>query len=131
MASVKIDNLASEINSILTEYRDVVEENVVKAIEDVSKEAIEELKTTSPTGESGEYKKSWKRKKLNSKKGQYTVIVHSSEYRLTHLLEHGHALKHGGRTVGHARAFPHIEKAEKNAIDKLEKKIKETIQEAL
>ena len=132
MAKIGVDKLADEINDILSEYKGLLESDLEEAVEVVSKNAVNELKSTSPEGDTGEYKKSWKRKKKRAANGAYHVIIYAGapHYRLAHLLEFGHALKNGGRTVGRARAFPHIKKVETNAIAQLENEIKRAIEEA-
>ena len=66
------------------------------------------LKADSPE-KTGDYAKGWRMKKTS--KG---YIVHNkTDYQLTHLLEHGHARKGGGRDV---KAKVHIRPAEENAI---------------
>lgn len=125
--SIVVDNLANEVMKTLKEYKDATEEEIIKAVDEVSKEAVEDLKNTSQKGERGLYKKSWKKKREKFKNGYYGTVIYSDEYRLTHLLEYGHALKRGGRTVGKTRAFPHIKKVEMNAIKMLEEKITKRI----
>lgn len=131
MAKIGVDKLANEINDILSEYKGLLESDLEEAVDEVSKSAVNELKNTSPEGDTGEYKRSWKRKKTRAINGAYHVTIYAGapHYRLAHLLEFGHALKSGGRTVGRARAFPHIKKVETNAIAKLETKIKQAIEE--
>lgn len=128
--SIVVDNMANEIMKTLNEYKEVIEEEVQQAIEETSKEAVKELKNTSQKGKRGLYKKSWKREKERFKNGFCRTIIYSDEYRLTHLLENGHALKRGGRTVGSTRAFPHIKNVEVKSIKMLEEKIGICIQEA-
>lgn len=129
MANISVDQMADTILDILKEYKDTLEEDITEAIDETSKEAVKELKSTSPKGRRGEYKKSWKRKKEKYKNGFYRNTIYSNEYRLTHLLENGHALKCGGRTVGQTSAYPHIKDAELNAIERLETTITRKIQE--
>ncbi len=54
-----------------------------------------------------------------------TWHVESPHYRLTHLLENGHATRNGGRT----RAFPHISKGAEYAEKRLEELIIEGLSE--
>ena len=78
---------------------------------DLGKQAVSELKATSPrskTSRSGTYAKGWTRRKRGK-----VVIVHNKEYRLTHLLEHGHAKVNGGRVEGKE----HIKPVEKHLQD--------------
>lgn len=127
MTKIDIDNMSNEIMSILDEFKDVTIETVEKAVKETAKETVKELKFTSPQGATGDYAKSWKYKRDTEAKGinRYNLIVCSEkpEYRLTHLLEYGHAIKSGGRTVGKAEAFSHIKDAEKNAENRLMNKI--------
>ena len=55
-----------------------------------------------------------------------TWYVKSPHYRLSHLLEIGHAKRGGGRV----RAYPHIAKNEALAKSHLEARIKEVIENA-
>lgn len=118
----------SDITKILNEYKDLCYETLAQSLDTAGKEAVKELKVTSPKRKkgktAGKYAKSWKVKKVTKKNGVYEVIVHNTQYQLTHLLENGHALVIGGRNVGFVKAYPHIKQAEENAIQKVETELK-------
>lgn len=81
-------------------------------IKDNAKDLRDDLKKTSPDGrrKKKKYKQTW-RYKQNKAKHEATVY-NKDNYRLTHLLEHGHFIvnrKDG--LLGWARAKPHIEPA--------------------
>lgn len=127
---VSVDNLANEIAKTMKEYQGATEEVVDKAISDTAKDALEKLKNANPSG-SGQYSdwksynKGWKimQTKTDKRYHKKATIHNSTKYRLTHLLEKGHALVGGGRT----RAFPHIapvaEKAEEELMDNIKRGI--------
>lgn len=133
MAKIDVDKMSIEVIKNLQLYTEATIEVVEKAVKETAKETVQELRVTSPEGNRGDYTKSWKQKRDSEARGKnkFNMIVYSEKphYRLTHLLENGHALKRGGRTVGKARAFPHIKNAELNAIERLETKITRGIQE--
>lgn len=130
MAKIDIDQLSIAVMAELKAYAKVTHEQVEKAVVETAKETVNELKITSPVGSTGDYSKSWKYKRDKEAKGRkrYNMIVYSKkpDYRLTHLLEFGHAKRNGGRT----KAFPHIKSAEETAIKRLENKILRGIEEA-
>ncbi len=111
-------------------YAEATTEIVEEAVLETAKETVNELRITSPVGDTGDYAESWKYKRDSEAKGKnkYNMIVYSKKpnYRLTHLLEHGHAKVNGGRT----KAIPHIKNAEETAIKRLENKILRGIREA-
>ncbi|MNM63341.1 hypothetical protein D3C81_747070 [compost metagenome] len=80
------------------------------------------LKETSPVrkdGVSRGYAKSWKRKKTKSG----YVIYNEKHYRLTHLLEHGHVKRNGGR----AAARVHIRPVEEKIVEQFGKRVEKVI----
>lgn len=101
-------NLANEITRALRRYVDEVDEEVQAAAEEVAGQSVDKLKQTSPK-KTGAYAKSWTMKK----KGKGWIVHNKKHYRLTHLLEKGHAKVNGGR-VG---AKVHIAPVEHNAIN--------------
>ena len=57
--------------------------------------------------------------------GKISVVVHNREYRLTHLLEHGHKARDGSR----AKAIPHIAPVEEWAVSEAMKAIEKAVKE--
>ena len=104
-------DVADEIAKALSEYSEEVAENLEAIKKEVAKDTVEMLKSTSPRGRKGKYAKGWRMKKDGT--GYY--VHNATDYRLTHLLEHGHAKANGGRT----KAQPHIAQAEREAIEKI------------
>jgi len=129
MSGISIDNLADAILNELENYSEGVTEGVKKAVDVVAKECNEEIKKHITFKEpSGKYVKAFKIKSVyDSKfnKGK-TWYVSGSQYRLTHLLEKGHAKRGGGRT----EAFKHIEFGEELAIKRMEELSKEAVENA-
>ena len=117
---VKPDELAEEITKELARYAKATKEKVEEAKDDVSKELVKDLKSDSPK-QTGSYKKGWRRKK--TKLGY--IIHNKTDYQLTHLLEHGHAKKNGGRVSAKVHIRPNEEKAIKVYLEKIEKAVKE------
>lgn len=119
--ATNINNLAQEFRTILEHYTSDIGERADRVVQEVGEETVEELKITSRKGKRKKYAKSWKLKK--DKKGH--VVVHNTEYRLTHLLEKGH-MKRGGK--GRTRPFGHIKPAEQRAVHSLIEKLRREIQ---
>lgn len=107
---VKAQNLTQALNEEIRSIIIDVECDCAKTLAKVGKDAVKELKVTSPK-KSGEYAKSWKYKVKGTITGS-KLIVHNSRYQLTHLLENGHLTQDG---VSRTKPNPHIKIANKNA----------------
>lgn len=106
--TVKVNQLAAEIMRVVREYTDDVIEGINRAGERLAKEGLQQLRRSGPK-HTGEYVKGWqvKREAVPGKITRF-VIHNPKHYRLTHLLEHGHIKRGGGRVAPR----PHIEPVE-------------------
>ena len=125
MAKISVDQLAAEIAKGLAEYSQDVVEKVNVSSEKVGKAAVKQLKQTSPK-KTGKYAKSWTMKTEKAIGQPHTRIIHAKapHYRLTHLLEYGHAKVGGGRVEGR----PHIRPAEEMVIQEFMAEVEEAIE---
>lgn len=115
----EIQNIAREIENELRRYTNVLEEDVQKAVQESSKELVQDLKIHSPK-RTGSYAKGWRIKK----KGKMRNIVHNkTDYQLTHLLENSHVKRGGGRTTAYVHIKPAEERAIANFLEKIERAI--------
>ncbi len=113
--TVRIDDLADEVMKGLKEYASLATEDLKAAVKHAGDTTKEEIERTAPK-KTGKYRKSWAIKKTKETSDSIQVVVHSKKrYRLTHLLENGHAKRGGGRVA----AIPHIAPAEKVGEDQL------------
>ena len=119
---MKADDLGKAILKELQNYQKEVQEDMDKVADEVADEVVEKLKNESPKSNrksGGAYAGSWKKSKDKGK-----IKIHNKEhYRLTHLLERGHAKRNGGRT----KAMPHIAPVEQFAIETVHKKLEERL----
>lgn len=124
---IRLDDFADEIEEMLVGYAENITQGITVAGYEAAKECRKALKQTSPK-QHGDYSKSWVISKQKGRPGEPTkYIVHNREhYRLTHLLENGHAKRGGGRT----RAIPHIAPAEEAAKEKFIQDVEDVIREA-
>lgn len=123
MAKIPLDQLGNEIAKILSEYTEDVIEGIDEAGQEVAKEAVKELKAKSPK-KTGVYAKGWT-KKTEKKYGDVsTVIIYNkNKPSLTHLLEHGHAKRGGGRT----KAKSHIRPVEEMVIEEFTTEVEKVV----
>ena len=118
MKKVSIDEMGNAIQKEFEEYVELTTEEVKKICKEVADDCKDKIQETAPV-DTGKYKKSWGITETESKRLGVTYTVHSkTRYRLTHLLEFGHAKRGGGRT----KAIPHISKGETLAIKELKEK---------
>lgn len=115
---VPVTALAKEIEKCLKEYTGEVETALEETKKELASTAVKELKTKSPR-DTGEYAKSWTKKKRGKK-----IIVHNKIYQLTHLLEKGHAKVNGGRVEAKVHIEPVERKLQNSALGMLRKKLK-------
>lgn len=115
------NNLDKAVMAELDEYAGMLKEDIAAAQKAAAKKAIKELKQTSP-GKGG-YGKGWKSQTTTTRTGAQTVIYQGDKPGLAHLLEYGHPIVSGGRTVGQARAFPHVDPAAEDAAADYEKEL--------
>ena len=106
-----VDAMADEIMKGLTEYADLADTAMKKAVRKSATQVKNEISAT------GKYAKSWATKKIGENSHSLEMTVHSkNRYQLAHLLEKGHAKRGGGRVSGK----PHIAPAEENGVQLLE-----------
>lgn len=127
---VSISEVEKVIMKALEDYGKDAQEAIALTLPTVGKETAEELRNTSPkrSGKGGgAYAKGWKSQidtRKRSKNNSAIVVYNKTHYRLTHLLENGHAKVNGGRVA----ARPHIAKAAQNAEEKAIKRIKDKLE---
>ena len=118
-----VDDMASEIMKGLTEYADLADTEMKKAVRKTATEVKKEISSNAPE-DTGAYAKSWATKKVSENSHSLEMTVHSkNRYQLSHLLEHGHAKRGGGRVAGK----PHIAPAEENGEELLENLIRKAL----
>ncbi len=118
---IRIPDFDAVLSKILEEYGNNVTEGMKKAVEKTAEVAKKETQAGANV-ETGKYRAGWAVNKQGISRVSYEAIVYNrTRYQLAHLLEHGHAKANGGRV----RAFPHIEPAERHAIENMEKVVQE------
>jgi len=120
---ISVDGLADAVMEGLREYAALATDDMKKAVQEAGKTVKQEISATAPR-DTGAYAKSWAIKSVKETSDSLEVVVHSRKrYRLTHLLEHGHAKRGGGRVAGR----PHIAPAEQKGIEQLEREIERSL----
>lgn len=119
------DGLAKAVGDELDAFAGLCQEAIVNAQKTAAKTARNEIKKRAP---GKNYPKEWKVKTETSRTGATTFVYQGTRPGLPHLLEFGHPIIRGGRTVGQAKAFPHIKPAEEAAMQKYEEEIRKEIE---
>lgn len=97
--TVTADQFAHEMQSMLDEYAKQSQEVADKAVETVAKDTAKKLKKAGRSNWN-KYPKGWTTQ-IEQHRLYTEATVYNRKYPgLTHLLEFGHALKRGGRTIG-------------------------------
>ncbi len=124
MATVRIDDLADEVMKGLKDYAQLAVDDLKTAIKNAGETVKDEIERTAPK-KTGKYRKSWAVKKTNETSDSIKVVVHSkTQYRLTHLLENGHAKRGGGRVAARPHIAPAEKKGEEQLIREVERKLR-------
>ena len=101
--AIQIDELNEAIKNALEDYNESIITELKKNTNKAMKDLVDKTKATAPVGN----RKKHYRDNISSKtisESKYGVsklwYVKGSDYRLSHLLNNGHALKDGGRYPG-------------------------------
>lgn len=97
------DDFADVIARILDEYGEEVNERMGEVVNELAQKGAKQLRATSPVDEgapqSGAYQKGWRveKDKGDARGMLHSATIYNTHPGLPHLLEHGHALRQGGR----------------------------------
>lgn len=131
MSTIKPDDLMAEINAAFQDFMAATAETIDSAGDEAADKAISMLRQSSPEM-SGDYRKGWTKKVLKrAARGGYgsVVVWNATDYRLTHLLEHGHRkVVWGHRKEGNVDAKPHIQQSDDAAVELYLRRIREGVQ---
>ena len=129
MAKVNVDNLDSAIEKILQEYGDEVSANLDEITKKIGQKGAQALRNESLKDfpDSKKHKKRYGQtwtSTVTRNRLYTTVTIYNSQAGLPHLLEYGHVLRAGGRTIGQVPGKEHIEPVEQKLILEYEKEVK-------
>ena len=101
--AIPIDDLNKAIRDALDDYNETIVTGLKKNTKKAMKDLVDNTKATAPVGNrSKHYRDSISSKTLSESQYGITKLwyVKGSDYRLSHLLNNGHALRDGGRYPG-------------------------------
>ena len=123
MKTVSVDEMGNAIQKEFEEYVEHTADEVKKIVKEVADDVTKEIQSRAPV-DTGAYKKSWTATQTKNTALAAEYTVHSEKhYRLTHLLEYGHAKRGGGRTEGR----PHIAPVEEMLNEQYFRKVEESL----
>lgn len=100
--TIRPEQLASVLNKALAKYGDEVLEDVETVTKSVARDAVRELKSTSPVGATGSYARGWTHKAQKGSTYKLSETVYNrTDPQLTHLLEKPHDTGGGGHYPKH------------------------------
>ena len=129
---IPVGELGSAMEQVLEVYNQDVQDGIIRVTEGSMKSLVKKTKATAPIGRrKGQFKKNItadyrelrRAKRLKGRTIRATWYVKAPDYRLTHLLVHGHATNDGGRT----RANPFLQNALDSVLPEYEKDIEEVL----
>ena len=105
--SIRIDanDLSKTVSGLIERFGDACDVVMAEAVWRTAGDAVKELKKGGGFKGTGAYNKSWTRKLERKRLYASAKVYNKDYYRLTHLLEFGHARVNGGRDT---TAYPHI-----------------------
>jgi hypothetical protein len=129
--NIPIADFVSALEDELTDYQHtVIEQAVTEETDKAMKDLVEKTQVTAPVGRrTKHYRDNISSKVLNKTKSGYGLnyrklwYVKGSDYRLSHLLNNGHAKKNGGRVEGTKFITKATEEVETAYIENLKKAI--------
>ena len=111
----KTQSVAVQMADLLEDINKEIEESAKEGIRDVSKEAVQKLRNTSPR-KTGSYAKGWTTKKNSDKE---IIVYNKTDGQLTHLLENGHIVRNKKGEYGRVNGIKHIAPVEEWAVSEL------------
>ena len=111
----KTESVAVQMADLLDEINEEVRESAKAGIRDVSKEAVQKLRNTSPK-KTGSYARGWSSKKVSDTE---IIVYNKTEGWKTHILENGHVVKNKKGEFGRVNGIKHIAPVEEWAESEL------------
>lgn len=124
--TIKPEELQEAIQAELSAYTKEATEQTREILSDAMDDLVERTKTTAPVGKRRRHYKSNITSRLLENtpfSAIYQWYVKGSDYRLSHLLNNGHALRDGGRYAGTQFITKAYEKTEKELETKIESRL--------
>lgn len=124
------DELGSVLDGIIAEYAEDIAEACDRSAESIAKYGAGELKTAAQNAgiKGRKYINSFRAELLEENPLGNVYVIRSTQYRIAHLLEHGHLIvSHGKITGKRTRSFRHWSKVEEDVSNKLEEAVKAAI----
>lgn len=126
MANIDIGSLNEAISEELTIYSQELTSAIKEEARVHMQELVRQTKATAPVGDRRKHYRDHiksKKTKDTDRGSEYVWYVEGSDYRLSHLLENGHATRDGGRTEG----THFIARASEPILRDFEEKVEEAI----
>lgn len=124
MAKTTVDTLAADVMKILNDYAIDVANMTKTEVRKVGKKGVQALKSNSSIfGGTGKYASGWDVTVEGTKYTASATLHNARVPGLPHLLEHGHALRQGGRTAARVHIAPVERELENTLIKELEARL--------
>ena len=129
---IHVGELGSALESMLEVYSENAQNGLAAAIEKNMQDLVKKTRATAPTGRrkgkfrkniTADYQELRRRTKLRGRTLRATWYVKAPDYRLTHLIVHGHEKKNGGRTRGN----PFLQNALDEVLPNYEREVEEVL----
>lgn len=129
---VKVGDMGHQLKLLLEDYTEEVQEAIRYAVPKIAKEAKDKTIANAKSFGWKDYPQGWAVKRTNGVNFVSATVHNKTDYRLTHLLEHGHAVKNGTGRIGEGKKHfvdgrVHIKPVEEWANAEMERILKQLL----